>query len=604
MKTRSNAFFDRAVRLLWLGVGFVLLGGAAFASSIQIAVRHTFGGEPLQMDSLRYKNAAGETLSVTRVSYLLSGFAFEKENGTWVEVTNQFAWLDAGTRRESIRLDAIPEGRYRALHFYFGPDALANHADPAKFPAENALNPNLNGLHWNWQGGYIFLALEGLYRASATSEMSGFAYHFARDPNRVRITLTGKIDLTQDAGVQLDFDLGTLLNAPRPLSFANDGSSTHSREGDSIAAALAANLQGAFNIRQIESAASVVSKAEMIKPLYLPEKFTPFPFKMGAMFPIPALPRDNPLIEERVALGKKLFNETALSRDGAISCASCHQTSSAFADPRRFSVGVRDQTGTRQAMPLFNLAWKSSFFWDGRAPSLRAQALIPIQDHTEMDEVLTNVIAKLANTNGYGKLFEAAFGSREMTSEKIGLALEQFMLTLTSYDSKFDRARNGQATLSTIEQQGFELFMTEYDPRTGRYGADCFHCHGGPLFSDHQFHNNGLDAKQESDPGRFKVTQSEADRGKFSTPSLRNVELTAPYMHDGRFATLEAVIEHYSGSVKRSATLDPNIAKHPVQGLDLSAEDKQALVAFLKTLTDEQFKTNTIRIVKSDELNQ
>ena len=596
MKPHSKFHASRTVLLFCLGIGLVVCGNRAFASSLQISVRHTFAGEPLQMDSLRYKNATGETLSVTRASYLLSGFALENENGTWVEVTNHFAWMDAGRRREAIRLDAIPEGNYRALRFYFGPDSSVNHADPAKFPAEHALNPNLNGLHWNWQGGYIFLALEGLYRASATGELDGFAYHFARDPNRVCIMLTGKFDLTRDAGAQLDFDLGTLLNAPRPLSFVKDGSSTHSREGDPIAAAIMANLPGAFRIRQIESAASVVSKAEKIKPLYLPEKFTPFAFKMSAMFPIPDLPRDNPIIEERVALGEKLFIETALSHDGSLSCASCHKTASALSDSRRFSVGVRDQVGTRQAMPLFNLAWKSIFFWDGRAPSLRAQVLIPIQDHSEMDEVLTNVVAKLANAKGYGELFEAAFGSREITSEKIGLALEQFLLTLTSYDSKFDRALNGLATLTTNEQRGFELFMTEYDPRTGRSGADCFHCHGGPLFSDHQFHNNGLDAKHESDPGRFKVTQNEADRGKFSTPSLRNVALTAPYMHDGRFSTLEEVIEHYSQSVKRSTTLDPNIAKHPESGLQLSAEDKRALVAFLKTLTDEKYQTNIAQI--------
>src|ERR1043166_4879116 len=131
------------------------------------------------------------------------------------------------------------------------------------------------------------------------------------------------------------------------------------------------------------------------QPLYLPEKFTPYRFQMSATFPIPDLPRDNPLIEERIALGEKLFHETALSRDGSLSCASCHQSSAAFSDARRFSIGVREQVGSRNAMPLFNLAWKSSFFWDGRAPSLRAQALMPIQDHTEMDESLTNVVAKL-----------------------------------------------------------------------------------------------------------------------------------------------------------------------------------------------------------------
>ncbi len=595
MNSRS-IFHRRAALLLCLGIGLGLFGERALASSLQISVRHTFAGEPLQMDSLRYKNAPGETLSIARVSYLLSGFALEKESGAWLEVTNQYAWIDAGARRESIRLEAIPEGSYRAIRFYIGPGAAANHADPAKFPADHALNPNLNGLHWNWQGGYIFLALEGLFRTAPGHALGGFAYHFARYPNRVPIVMSGRFDLSHDVVAQIDFDLGRLLNAPRPLSFVNDGSSTHSREGDPIAAAMAANLQGAFNIRQIGSATSAVSKAEIVKPLYLPEKFTPFAFKMSGSFPVPGLPRDNPLIEERVALGQKLFNETALSRDGSLSCASCHRIANAFSDPRRFSLGVREQTGARQAMPLFNLAWKSSFFWDGRAPSLRAQALIPIQDHAEMDESLTNVVAKLAGKISYGEAFESAFGSREITSEKIGLALEQFMLTLTSYDSKFDRALNGQTSLTTNEQRGFELFMTEYEPRTDRYGADCFHCHGGPLFSDHQFHNNGLDAKHESDPGRSRVTQNDADRGKFSTPSLRNIELTAPYMHDGRFATLEEVIGHYSRGVNRSASLDPNLAKHPDGGLQLSAGDKTALVAFLKTLTDEKYKTNTARI--------
>jgi cytochrome c peroxidase len=139
-----------------------------------------------------------------------------------------------------------------------------------------------------------------------------------------------------------------------------------------------------------------------------------------------------------------------------------------------------------------------------------------------------------------------------------------------------------------MEQRGAELFMTEYDPRTGQYGADCFHCHGGPLFTDHQFHNNGLDLT-ESDSGRYLITHNDADRGKFATPSLRNVAHTAPYMHDGRFTTLEEVVAHYNDGVHRSDTLDPNLAKHPVTGLHLSADDQKALVAFMETLTDERF---------------
>jgi cytochrome c peroxidase len=205
----------------------------------------------------------------------------------------------------------------------------------------------------------------------------------------------------------------------------------------------------------------------------------------------------------------------------------------------------------------------------------------------EMHETLTNVVAKLADTNDdYPAFFTTAFGSPEITPEKISLALENYLLTLTSFDSKFDRVMNGQEKFTTAEQRGFELFSTEYDPRRGQYGADCFHCHGGPLFQSQSFANNGLD-EAFSDIGRAKVTGRSSDLGKFAVPSLRNVALTAPYMHDGRFQTLEEVVEHYCTGVKRSTTLDPNLARHPDGGVPLSEPDKKALVAFLQTLTDE-----------------
>lgn len=561
-----------------------LAAPVAWSATLEIAVRPTFGGEPLLLDSLRYENAARETLSVTRLSYLLSGFALERDDGVWFEVAHSIVWMDAARRRSTAQL-TVPEGKYRALRFHVGPDAAANTADPAKFPADHPLNPNLNGLHWTWQTGYIFLAIEGRFRARAAAEPGGYSYHFARIPNRTRISLAAPLDLTHDAGVQLDFDVAALLNAPRPLSFAADGTATHSRDGDPIAAALAANLQGAFHVRQVVTTAPASAKTAPVPPLYLPEKFTPYRFTMSGTFPVPDLPRDNPLTEERVALGKALFHETALSRDSTISCASCHSPETAFTDARRFSLGVRGQKGPRNSMPLFNLAWKNSFFWDGRAPSLRAQALMPIQDHAEMDETLDRATGKLTATAAYPPLFRAAFGSPEITAEKLALALEGFLLTLTADDAKFDRALRGKATLSADEQHGFELFMTEFEPRTGQRGADCFHCHGGPLFSDHQFHNNGL--APTDDTGRFKITQLEADRGKFATPSLRNIALTAPYMHDGRFATLEEVVAHYSTGVHRSPALDPNLAKHPDQGLSLSAEDQRAIVAFLRTLSND-----------------
>jgi len=306
---------------------------------------------------------------------------------------------------------------------------------------------------------------------------------------------------------------------------------------------------------------------------------------MAATFPMPDLPMDNPLIEERVSLGQKLFQDRAFSKDNSISCLACHNPEKGFSDPRRFSIGIHGDPGTRNSMTLLNLAWKKSFFWDGRATSLRQQVLMPVQEHDEMDESLANVANKLSSNSAYPPLFEKAFGSPKINPEKIALALEQFILTLTSYRSKFDLAMAGLTKLTPEEQRGFELFMTEYEPRMGQRGADCFHCHGGALFTDSQFHNNGLDVSP-TDPGRAKVTRRDGDLGKFSTPTLRNVALTAPYMHDGRFKTLEEVIEHYSSGVQRSPTLDPNLAKHPAEGIQLSSPDKKALVAFLKTLTD------------------
>ena len=241
-------------------------------------------------------------------------------------------------------------------------------------------------------------------------------------------------------------------------------------------------------------------------------------------------------------------------------------------------------------MSLVNLAWAREFFWDGRAKSLREQVLMPIQDAHEMNETLDHAIAKLEADRQYPAQFKAAFGTAGITTNRMALALEQFLLTLLSQESKFDRAARKLAQLTPQEQQGLQLFITEYDPARGLRGADCFHCHGGNLFSNHQFMNNGLE-ERNGDLGRMEVTGMEMDRAKFKVPTLRNVALTAPYMHDGRFATLEAVVEHYNGKLHRSQTLDPNLAKHPESGLGLSADDKAALVAFLKTLTDEQLVT-------------
>jgi cytochrome c peroxidase len=575
----------------WIFSGFWILifEVSASAAVLQIQVTPKFNGDTIEPSSLRYQTAAGESFSITRVSYLLSDFALQRNDGAWLEISNSAAWLDLGENRDTFRLENIPPGEYRAVHFSLGLGANLNHADPAQFPARHPLNPNFNGLYWSWQGGYIFLALEGLWR-NAEGALDGWAYHLARDPNCTRIILAVPLEITNLTRLELDFDIATLLNAPHPLSFAKDGKSTHSRSGDPVAAALAANLPGAFRIHHVSALTDAEIEAIDPKPLYLPKKFTPYRFEMSATFPIPDLPRDNPLITERVDLGRTLFFEKQLSTNNRQSCADCHQVGAGMGDHKKVALGAEGQAGTRNAMPLFNLAWKKSFFWDGRSASLREQALQPIQNPLEMHETLTNVVTKLAHAKyDYATAFARAFGSPEITPEKISLALEQYVLVQTSFNSKFDRVQRGEEQFTPTEQRGFELFATEYDPRRGQYGADCFHCHGGPLFQSQGFANNGLDDIFK-DPGRAQVTGRAADLGKFAVPSLRNIALTAPYMHDGRFQTLDQVIEHYATGVKRSATLDPNLAKHPDGGLPLTAADKQALVAFLKTLTDEKYE--------------
>ena len=192
-----------------------------------------------------------------------------------------------------------------------------------------------------------------------------------------------------------------------------------------------------------------------------------------------------------------------------------------------------------------------------------------------MHESLSNAVAKISADKDYHRLFAKAFGSPEITSDKIARALEQFLLVQVSFDSKFDRVMNGAAKFTDEEQRGFVLFNTEYDPYHGQYGADCFHCHGGPMFQSQNFANNGLDSSFR-DLGRYNVTKRDGDEGKFAVPSLRNVAVTAPYMHDGRFRTFEEAVEHYCTGMKRSATLDPNLAKHPDGGVPLSDADKKA----------------------------
>ena len=312
------------------------------------------------------------------------------------------------------------------------------------------------------------------------------------------------------------------------------------------------------------------------------------------------IPADNPLTVEGVELGRLLFWETRLSEDNSMSCGSCHLPEVNFADPAQYSTGVTGAVGTRNAMALINLGWASSFFWDGRSPSLEDQIRDPVPHPSEMNLPWPEAVAKLQaddTDTRYPERFFDAFGTTEISEDLVVMAIAQFVRTMISSDSKFDRWRRGETDLTDSEYNGYQMFLREGgDPEEvpgGQFGGDCFHCHGeaGLQFTDHLFHNNGLDPSFEADPGRASVTGSPLDSGLFRTPTLRNVALSGPYMHDGRFQTLEEVIEHYNSGGVASSTIDP-FMKYTTGGLTLAPSQKADLLAFLHTLTDTVFVQN------------
>ncbi|WNJ20129.1 cytochrome c peroxidase [Pontibacter sp. G13] len=299
----------------------------------------------------------------------------------------------------------------------------------------------------------------------------------------------------------------------------------------------------------------------------------------------PAIPTnsDNPLTQAKIDLGKKLFYDPMLSIDGSISCGSCHLAANGFADPSPVSEGVSGRTGSKNAMAIQNLAYAPFLFWDGRAENLEEQALLPIQDHLEMAMPLDTLVARLSAHPTYPEEFAYAFGG-EITARKIGQAIASFEKTMLSYNSKFDRFRQSEdSTIFTeLEWKGYKLF---FDETPGLQHPECFHCHGGFNFDDARFLDNGIGFA--ADPGRYEVTQFIQDYGKFKVPTLRNIEHTAPYMHDGSFPTLESVLDHYQRKGLRLGQQDPLIS-----AIYITEEDKAALIAFLKTLSDPDFLQN------------
>lgn len=302
---------------------------------------------------------------------------------------------------------------------------------------------------------------------------------------------------------------------------------------------------------------------------------TPFELVPPYYFPMLEVPSSNPLTTEGIALGRRLYYDPLLSTNGPFqgrSCSSCHDQAVSFSVP----------TAGRAVLPHVNLAWSENFLWTGKVSGSLEEVM-----QFEVDEFFQVDVAVLQGHPEYPELFRRAFGSGPITNEAVAKALAQWFRRLVSSNSKFDRYLMHTEQLSDQELSGMMIYLSE----TG----DCFHCHGLPLLTDNSFHNIGLAPTFNGvDQGRYLVTGNMADMGAFKTPTLRNIALTAPYMHDGRFATLEEVVEHYNSGVQPSPSLDPIMTKPgQVTELLLSPQQKADLVAFLETFTDQSFVSDT-----------
>lgn len=311
-------------------------------------------------------------------------------------------------------------------------------------------------------------------------------------------------------------------------------------------------------------------------------------------FPQMIIPEDNLLTEAGVSLGRHLFYDPILSIDSTLSCSSCHLPSGNFTDNLDFSIGVTEETTARSSMSLLNIGFHNTgLFWDGRVNTLEEQALLPVEDPIELHESWPNVEAKLKRSKRYPKMFREAFGienTSEITKALTVKAIAQFERTLiSSGNSKYDRVVRGETAFTDQELDGFEIFFDINEDQTRH--AECGHCHNAPLFTTNEYLNNGIDQVRSLDDfidkGRGTFTGNAFDNGAFKVPTLRNIEFSGPFMHDGRFGTLDEVIDHYKTGGFQADNLGAVL-----RPLSLIQGDREALLAFIRTLRDTSFVNN------------
>jgi cytochrome c peroxidase len=298
-------------------------------------------------------------------------------------------------------------------------------------------------------------------------------------------------------------------------------------------------------------------------------------FELAAHFPKPH--HTLRIDAQKFELGKQLFFDPVFSKDSTISCASCHQQTAAFSDTRPFSLGVRDQVGKRNAPALQNLLWSNTFFWDGGVHNIDLIPLNPITNAKELDESMLNIVYKINRAKTYQSQFKTIFHTDTISSHQILEALTHYQAALISDQSPFDNYLRGKIKLSDDEMQGYTIFQTK-----------CGHCHEGPLLSNYSYRNNGVFKPGDTDLGRYEISLIEGDKGKFKIPSLRNIAITAPYMHNSSLSSLEEVLNHYESGIQLSPSLDSSLRNK----IHFQPGEKKKIIAFLKTLTDLEYTKN------------